>query len=179
MKAKIREVRIEDRDQIIGLVRKCCFLSNDILDEETEAGIRSHVDEQIRASSARDSQSKMFVGVVDDKPIAFAYVTSDNKRGGYIVDDLYTREAHRGHGIASTLIESCEDFVAECGGKDIHLSVVAENKNLVSWYENRGWLRQCFSYKLGEVDIDPGNTTVRCHLFKKDLQTSTQFPCFS
>lgn len=168
----IRPVEESDRDKLIALLGKVYFGSDTLSDPEDRKLVHERADEQIKNSIDNHSGKKLFLAIADDKPISLAYVIHDNRRGGYLVDDLHTLKEYEGKGIASALLKNCENFVKARGDTDIHLSVDINNEPAIDFYSKRGWLKQNF-YDAGHgqqsTDIDPLNTKVATHIMRKTL----------
>lgn len=170
-----RPAQESDRDAVTALLRQNYFGSQDLAAAD-EKIVQDRVNEQFSASVDDKNPNRMFIGVAGDKPVALAYVVADKKRGGYLIDDLYTQEDYEHQGIGSALLKDCENFAKAKGSKEIHLSLdTAKEGHLVDYYAKRGFLKQTFQAAndgkadAPVTDIDPANKYVATYLMKKSL----------
>jgi GNAT superfamily N-acetyltransferase len=159
----IRPARPEDREAFLHLVR-ACYYNNDLA-EGREDMARMRANELASVSPG----SHAFIAEADGRPVAFAFVTQDTKRPGFLVDDLHTLKDYEGRGIASALLKSCEQFAKDEGARDIHLNVIASHTPVVDFYSKRNWLKQSFDDAGVRTDIDPKLPRVQTHLMQKNL----------
>ncbi|MBI1214307.1 MAG: GNAT family N-acetyltransferase [Alphaproteobacteria bacterium] len=164
-----RPAQESDREGLAALMRKNYFKS-DTVEPWQEEMVQKRIDDFVSPGGAESEGGRMFVAISGDAPVAFTSIVPDPKRGGLLVDDLYTRPDHERRGIAGKLLGECESFAREQGESAVHLSVDEQKPGVRAYYEKRGWVAQSFKTADGaKTDIDPANPRVSTWLLVKPL----------
>ena len=104
---------------------------------------------------------EMTVAVVDGDTAGFVLVVDDE------VEQVYVSAAHRGTGVAATLLAEAERQVRANGHAKAWLAVVAGNARARAFYERAGWEDEGpFDY---ETATEGGPIAVPCHRYTKDV----------
>jgi GNAT superfamily N-acetyltransferase len=101
------------------------------------------------------------VATVDGAVAGFVMLAGDE------LEQMYVSSAHRGTGIAQTLITDAERQLGERGHAKAWLAVVAGNARARAFYERAGWVDEgpfLYDARLGERTIH-----VPCHRYARDL----------
>jgi len=107
------------RDGHIGHV------SDELVSARTEASFRLRASQRVPDTT---------VATVDGAVAGFIMVVGDE------VEQVYVAPAHRGTGVAATLLAKAEEIVAGNGHESAWLAVVAGNARARSFYERNGWI---------------------------------------
>jgi GNAT superfamily N-acetyltransferase len=102
------------------------------------------------------------VAEVDGEVAGFVTVVDDE------VEQVFVAAAHRGKGIADTLLAEGERRVRANGHQEAWLAVVAGNGRARAFYERQGWRDDgAFDY---EAKVEDGSTVVvPCHRYVKPV----------
>lgn len=166
----VRPAQESDREGLAKLMRKNYFKSDTVTPEQ-ETLVQRRVDQFLHADPK--SADKLFVAVDGDTPVAFGSVVRDEKRGGLLGDDLYTRPDYEKKGIASRLLKEFDSFAQSQGETRVNLSVDVNKPELVDYYAKRGWTVQTFPAEGGgTTNVDPANKRVATHLMVKSYDGS-------
>lgn len=164
----VRSAQESDREGIAKLMRKLYFKSDTVTPEQ-EVLVQRRLDQFLKP--AHDSPDKLFVALDGDKPVALASVVRDDKRGGLLGDDLYTRPDYEKKGIASRLLQEFDALAVQRCETAVNLSVDVKKPELVEYYSKRGWVLQTFPAEGGgTTNIDPANKKVATHLMVKSFE---------
>ncbi len=99
------------------------------------------------------------VADVDGAVAGFIMVVADE------VEQIYVSAAHRGTGIAATLLAEAERLVRANGHEHAWLAVAPGNTRARRFYERNGWLDEgLFNY---EAASENGTISVPCHRYVK------------
>lgn len=100
------------------------------------------------------------VAQVDDGAVAgFIMVVGDE------VEQVYVSSAHRGTGVAATLLTEAERLVKADGHDHAWLAVAPGNTRARRFYERQGWVDEgLFDYQAGS---ETGTISVPCHRYVK------------
>ncbi|HNQ92984.1 MAG TPA: GNAT family N-acetyltransferase [Alphaproteobacteria bacterium] len=165
---RLREADTNDREQLASMLYTNYFETEPVVRNDDLEFRENLVRERLDMMLPNDPlQGKTFVVEKEGVLAALAFVTPDLKKGGWIVDDLFTYAAHRGKNLATKLLAACEDFVKIQNEISIHLSVAENNPALVSFYEKRGWLKQSFTIAGQQTTIDPDTHVPTHHMVKQ------------
>ena len=69
--------------------------------------------------------------------VYFTYASSITSKVG-VMNDLYTKEANRRSGIATALIQHCENYAKSCGAARLQWLTSSTNKDAQALYESLG-----------------------------------------
>ncbi len=126
------------------------FVPQELADVRSEASFRTRASERLTTVATVDGALAGFVMVVDDE-----------------VEQVYVSAAHRGTGVAATLIGEAERQVKANGHGHAWLAVVAGNARARAFYERAGWVDDGpFVYAAATED---GHIAVPCHRYTKQL----------
>jgi GNAT superfamily N-acetyltransferase len=118
-------------------------------------------DESFRTRAA-DRVGDTTVAVVDGEVAGFVMVVGDE------VEQVYVSSAHRGRGVADTLLGEAERRVRESGHGTAWLAVVAGNARARSFYERMGW-RDDGGFGYGAAVEDGSTVVVPCRRYVKGV----------
>ncbi|MEZ0226168.1 MAG: GNAT family N-acetyltransferase [Alphaproteobacteria bacterium] len=162
-----RAAQESDREGIAKLMRKLYFKGEN-LPADQEALVQRRIDQFLHA--APDSPDKLFIALDGGTPVALASVVRDEKRGGLLGDDLYTRPDYEKKGIATRLLTEFDNLAVQRGEAAVNLSVDITKPHLVDYYTKRGWTVQTFPAEGGgTTNVDPANKRVATHLMVKSF----------
>lgn len=98
------------------------------------------------------------VATVDGVVAGFVMVVGDE------VEQVYVSGAHRGSGVAATLLSAAERLVAAGGHPRAWLAVAPGNARARRFYERQGWADE------GLFDYGAAGMSVPCHRYVKPLR---------
>lgn len=128
------------------------FVPQELVDVRDEASFRTRASQRV---------SDTTVATVDGAVAGFVMVVDDE------VEQVYVSAAHRGTGVAATLIGEAERQVKANGYTNAWLVVVAGNARARAFYERAGWVDEGpFVYAAATED---GPMAVPCHRYTKPL----------
>ncbi|MGH8919345.1 MAG: GNAT family N-acetyltransferase [Actinomycetes bacterium] len=118
------------------------------------AAVRTPESFDVRAAERVGDTTLACVG---DEVAGFVMVVDDE------VEQVYVAAAHRGSGIAATLLAEAERLVARNGHTTAWLAVVAGNTRARRFYERSGWT------DAGLFDHAAGGVSVPAHRYVKNV----------
>jgi ribosomal protein S18 acetylase RimI-like enzyme len=112
-------------------------------------------------SRAAERVGDTTVAVVGPEVAGFVMVVGDE------VEQVYVSAAHRGSGVAGSLLAEAERLVAAGGHRRAWLAVVAGNARARRFYERSGWTDEgLFDYPAA---VAGGTIAVPCHRYVKPV----------
>jgi GNAT superfamily N-acetyltransferase len=129
-----------------------------------------NVPDELVAVRTPESFRRRVAGRVPDTTVAesesgeiagFVMVVGDE------VEQVYVAAAHRGGGVAASLLAEAERQVAAGGHDQAWLAVVDGNHRARRFYERRGWTDDgMFTY---QAEVEGGTLSVPCHRYVKTV----------
>lgn len=138
----IREIKVEDAENLIGLIKKVESQAKFML---MEAGERKTTTEQQRKQLeifAQRNNSAIFVaedeqGELVGYLIAIGGNTKKTKHSAYLVIGIL--EAYRGRGVGTRLFDRLDQWVIKSNISRLELTVVTENEAAIALYKKKGF----------------------------------------
>jgi GNAT superfamily N-acetyltransferase len=154
----LRQARPEDASAVAEIWRPgwrdghLGFVPQELIDARTDESFRVRAAERI---------GEMTVAVVDGEIGGFVLVVDDE------VEQAYVSAAHRGTGVADSLLAEAERRIRASGHARAWLAVVAGNARARAFYERAGWRDE------GPFDYwaagDNGTIAVPCRRYTKQV----------
>lgn len=111
--------------------------------EAVEAFLEEHYGRAAFEERIERPDARVVVAVGDEGTIlGYAFASpQDGTPGGYALSHIYVEPSRWGEGIGSDLLDGIESAVAEDGGTEVSLGVMAENERAIQFYEAAGYDR--------------------------------------
>jgi ribosomal protein S18 acetylase RimI-like enzyme len=155
---EVRPARAEDADAVAEIWRLGWHDGHDGLVPQALVEVRTPESFHERAAQRVPDTT---VATVDGAVAGFVMVVDDE------VEQVYVSAAHRGSGVAPTLMAEAERQVQANGHEKAWLAVVAGNARARAFYERIGWVDEGgFDY---EAAVEDGTIAVPCRRYTKLL----------
>jgi ribosomal protein S18 acetylase RimI-like enzyme len=154
----VRPGRAEDADAVAEIWRLGWHDGHDGLVPQALVEVRTPESFHERAAQRVPDTT---VATVDGAVAGFVMVVDDE------VEQVYVSAAHRGSGVAPTLMAEAERQVQANGHEKAWLAVVAGNARARAFYERAGWVDEGgFDY---DAAVEDGTIAVPCRRYTKLL----------
>src|SRR3954468_9386174 len=101
----VRPVQQSDRDGVMALLEEL-YRHEGTIDDNNSELVPLDTDRKINASLA--GEGRLFVAIMDNKPIGYAYVTKDKDHAIPEITDMMVLEEHRSFAVAYRIAKQCE-----------------------------------------------------------------------
>jgi GNAT superfamily N-acetyltransferase len=97
------------------------------------------------AQRVQNNQSVIFLAMDNDNAVGFTQLypifSSVGLKNAWLLNDLYVKDAERGKGIATALLEAAKEHARHTGSAWLMLQTAVNNHAAQKAYESNGWLK--------------------------------------